>query len=396
MQKGMPMSNGQKPLRLSMVKSLILVFLLVVMVNSALAQEFKLEYRKTGFKLHIGLKTWDSDKKFEKEPEFYNGPIVRGLLPTGKKKEDHVGFAWDRNERKLYLDLNRNRDLTDDSEGVFESEGRDRNQVFEDIHLTVPHGSGQLKYVVRLNIYSYGSNKTNCSLAVNSGFKSEIELHGKIWQLAIADNMDGKIGRGDRIFIIPLDDAIDTSTTNSQFSLPARDMLTLDGHNYDVSFELQAGENAQSLLASFAETEQTMGRLKLEGKFIKRLVLTSDSSLVLLDSPGETVSLPTGEYIWKNLFLDSGQDDIFIAVRSRRDAESFLVTEETPAVLKIGGPLNNTVKVRRTGNTLNLSYKLKGVGGHKYSSMNTSRDKAPTFTVKKGGKEVASGKFEYG
>jgi hypothetical protein len=208
--------------------------------------------------------------------------------------------------------------------------------------------------------------------------------------------MDGTIGRGDRIFITPLDDAIDTSTTISRVSLPAHDMLTLDGHNYDVSFKLQSGKKAPSLSASFAEADRKMGRLKLEGKFIKRLVLTSDSSLVLLDSPGETVSLPTGEYVWKNLFLDSGKDDIFIADISRKKPESFLVTEDTPATLKIGGPLNNTVKVNRTGNTLNLSYALKGAGGHKYNSMSGRSDKAPTFTVKKDGKEVASGKFEYG
>jgi hypothetical protein len=116
----------------------------------------------------------------------------------------------------------------------------------------------------------------------------------------------------------------------------------------------------------------------------------------VLDSPGETVWLPVGEYVCKNLFLDGGKGKIFTADVNRNRPDSFLVSEDTPATLKMGGPLNNTVTVQRTGNNLNLSYKLTGAGGHQYSSMNGRSDKPPTFSVKKDGKEIASGKFEYG
>jgi hypothetical protein len=379
-----------------MVKCLILFLVLAVMAHSAPGQEFKLEYQKVGFNLSISINTRDSDEKFEKEPDFDNRPIVRGLIPTGKKKEDHIGFAWDKNEAKLYLDLNRNRDLTDDSEGIFECTGDRGYQTFTNINLTVPSDSVQLKYKVHMAIYSYGKNRTNCNLTVNSGFKSEIELYEKKWKLAVADNMDGTIGNGDHIFIIPLADSNGIGRMNSQFSLPVRDLTVFGGRTYNTSFELKSDEKAPSLLASFTETDGTMGQLKLEGKFIKRLVLTSDSSLVVLDSPGETVWLPVGEYVCKNLFLDGGKGKIFTADVNRNRPDSFLVSEDTPATLKMGGPLNNTVTVQRTGNNLNLSYKLTGAGGHQYSSMNGRSDKPPTFSVKKDGKEIASGKFEYG
>jgi len=71
-----------------------------------------------------------------------------------------------------------------------------------------------------------------------------------------------------------------------------------------------------------------------------------------------------------------------------------MVAEDKPAVLKVGAPLKQTVKAQRRGRILALNYELLGVGGEMYVSAN--RTKPPTFTVYKGDKEIASGKFEFG
>ena len=71
---------------------------------------------------------------FEKEPDFSKRNIVRGLIPLGSDKKNYVGFAWDRATKKLYIDLNRNKDLTDDPNGIFENKGRGSYQYFRDIH----------------------------------------------------------------------------------------------------------------------------------------------------------------------------------------------------------------------------------------------------------------------
>jgi len=70
------------------------------------------------------------------------------------------------------------------------------------------------------------------------------------------------------------------------------------------------------------------------------------------------------------------------------------VAEDKPAVLKVGAPLEQTVKVKRQGRILMLDYELVGAGGEKYTS--PDRSKPPTFTVYKGDKEIASDKFEFG
>jgi hypothetical protein len=70
------------------------------------------------------------------------------------------------------------------------------------------------------------------------------------------------------------------------------------------------------------------------------------------------------------------------------------VDANKPAVLKIGGPLKQSVKVKRQGGVLVLSYELVGLGGETYTSR--KRTSTPTFAVYKGDDALASGSFEYG
>jgi len=374
-------------------------------VNSALGQDaptptkhvFNLEYMPNGFGLDVSVDLWKQDMRFEKEPDFGQRHIVRGLLLTGTEEKYHIGFAWDKTEGKLYIDLNRNRDLTDDPNGIFESVTPDMRYTytcFEDIHLPIQFDSTHLEFVIQMSIYDFGYGRPHCQVQVLSGFQAEIELYGKKWLLKVADNMDGKIMRSDRIVLIPVEANMSLGYEQLSSSIP--ETVFFDGRNYNISFEFQPGETAPLLQVNFLETESPMGELLLEGKFIKRLVLEVGTSLVLLDSPETNVSIPAGNYHWRNIFLDGGEAGLFKVNRYARKADEISVSEGQSATLKIGGPLHNSVEVQRMGNVLTLKYKLVGVDGCSYESLRGRGDSAPTFAVYKKGNEIFSGKFEYG
>lgn len=132
-----------------------------------------------------------------------------------------------------------------------------------------------------------------------------------------------------------------------------------------------------------------LGELKLEGKYIERLVLRrKDGHTERFDRPAATIKLPVGEYRLLEAHLKHGYWFHFLS----RDWVT--VDEDKPAVLKVGAPLKQTVKAQRRGRILILNYELLGVGGEIYTGRD--RSKPPTFTVYKGDKEITSDKFEFG
>lgn len=134
------------------------------------------------------------------------------------------------------------------------------------------------------------------------------------------------------------------------------------------------------------------GELKLEGKYIERLVLQRKNGRTeRFDQPAETIKLPAGQYRLLEAYLESGYS---CRSSSTPTVDWITIAEDKPAVLKVGAPLKQTVKAQRQGRTLVLDYELRGVGDEIYTSSN--RNKPPAFTVYKGDKEIASGEFEFG
>jgi len=132
------------------------------------------------------------------------------------------------------------------------------------------------------------------------------------------------------------------------------------------------------------------GELKIEGKYIKQLVLKGeDGAGIKFDQPGESIKVAVGKYLLREVQLEGGY-----ACRIWSDANWVEVGEDKPAVLKVGAPLKQIVKATRQGRVLALNYKLLGIGGETY--VRDDRSKPPTFTVYKGDKRIASGTFEYG
>lgn len=138
--------------------------------------------------------------------------------------------------------------------------------------------------------------------------------------------------------------------------------------------------------------EPNQGELKLDGKYIKKLVLEREGGeKVKFDRPGESIKVPVGRYILREVHLEGGYD---CYIYQTRDEDWITVDANKPATLKVGAPLKQIVNAQRQGRLLTLDYELVGIGGETYTA--SDRSKPPRFTAYKGNRKIASGTFEYG
>ncbi|MHC4648678.1 MAG: hypothetical protein ACYTBJ_24745, partial [Planctomycetota bacterium] len=268
---------------------------------------FDLEYVRKGFFLLIDIKVWVGEVSFEKEPDFGGRQVIRGLIPAGQSKEDYIGYAWDREEGRLYLDLNRNRDLTDDANGVFKSEnvGAWQVQVFEDVGFTAETSSVAIQYAATGAFYVDSRGWSSLQMNVRSGFSGEIELHGRKWHVDFADNMDSKAGAGDYFNVWPA--GMEWGMPQQDIAMPLRENVYLDGRLYALGFEFKAGVSSQAVLKMrLREKAGPVGKVNFEGEYVKRLVLENDSTLVPVYEPTKELYLPAGDYSWQGVFLERG------------------------------------------------------------------------------------------
>ena len=140
------------------------------------------------------------------------------------------------------------------------------------------------------------------------------------------------------------------------------------------------------------DNTSVLGELKLEGGHVERLVLRGkDGNSKWFDKPGETTELPVGKYQLQESRLDGG----YVCVQEAGIKNKWVtIAENKPAVLKVGAPLSQTIKVKRRGKALVLDYKLLGIGGESYN--NNDRNKPPRLIIYNGDEEINSGRFEYG
>jgi hypothetical protein len=134
-----------------------------------------------------------------------------------------------------------------------------------------------------------------------------------------------------------------------------------------------------------------MYELKLEGENIELLILQSGNQKQTFDSPGKSIMLEPGTYQVSELHLKGGF--IHFLSRGATRLEPIQVGPGEPAIFKAGGPLEQHVTVQRKNQLLTMDYQLIGAAGESYRNNNRY---PPTFTIYKGDKEIASGKFQFG
>ena len=137
------------------------------------------------------------------------------------------------------------------------------------------------------------------------------------------------------------------------------------------------------------EQKKSLGELRIEGSHIEKLVLKrKNGQNEIINSSNRIIKLPVDEYS----LLESHLEGDYIH-RASID-KWFEVTEDKPAVLKVGAPLEQVLEVKRQGRGIIFNYKLRGQGGESY--VDNRREKPPVLTIYKGDKVIFSDKFRFG
>lgn len=347
---------------------------------------------------------------FGKEPDFAGRKVFRGTIRAGENETNRVRLIWDPEKNLLYVDQNQNGDLTDDKPYTGEKD-RGSGQSFHRLEIPFPEGAetGSWRLDGQLRVPK-GQDEPDWSSAVLSGWRGEIELAGRKWFMAVQDNLDGKIGDGDRLHIgIP---GLEES------AVPGR--LCVDGRLYEMSFQFEPG-NRRILHVAFQETQRSMGECDLAGEGIERLVLieckppdknkggdtknsagrdvpparpetVKNGTIAVFERPPKTITVPAGCYLQK-VFLKGGPAaGMLISDSWMRPVLE--ITEGRKSVLRAGAPLRNSVNLWQSRNMLEMRYSLVDRDGV-YRPEHTMGP-APRFKVFKGGRQIASGSFKYG
>lgn len=148
-----------------------------------------------------------------------------------------------------------------------------------------------------------------------------------------------------------------------------------------------------------SESEQSAGRtgeLRLGGAHVRRLVLEGEhvSRPIVVESPGETVRLPEGRYCCEQVILAGPAGTPQFLSYLPGGHRWIPIREDEPAVLDVGGPLQTKLRARKQGGTLLLTFELANTSGQTFQPVKPASN--PRFEVCQGGRQIASGRFEYG
>lgn len=351
-----------------------------------------------------GLRITSQPGPFKREPDCGQRKVRRGRLSWRELPAQAVPFLWDQTPWKLYLDLNRNEDLTDDPAGVFSGASKPAvgtKQQFTNIHLAFATEAGRHPVLVDLDLWAYREH-FQAVATMRSFWAGLISLHGRDWQVGFIESPEGRIGLARHGHLLVRPWAARQEQFNVQSgtldALEFPDKLFVQGQAYRVECQYERQEDQPQYRLKLTQQRVPLGELKLTGEFVRRLVLKDGSYTVVVDAPAGTVPVPMGNYSAYQVQVQKG-DVIALAdtALAREGIKTRLVVASNPpATLTAGGPLTNIVTLTRWGRSLVLNQRLVGAGGTTYRFPNRDRRQPPRFTVYQGDQQLGSGQFEYG
>jgi hypothetical protein len=407
-----------------------------------------LEYQETSYQfLFRNIPVEHRTNPFPKEPAPASGHVVRGVLKFGDNPSNAIPFLWQTGAKKLYLDLNRNQNLTDDADGVFSGcltgprIPTVNHQVFTNIHLAFPATSAGAPMLVDFDFFQYGeSGRPLVNVMARSFWQGKVTVAGHDWQVGLVQNLSGQPGsfqlgqlllrpweERDKRFRAASEKPEDTLAIpweGKNWVVRASDAFAFspgiffEGHAWQLDWNTEPRGREEKLALRLTEQQTPLGELQITGSFIQRLVLTGGPYVVVLAQPPASVKVPPGRYQPYRVWLKQGEAEAYFnfglpqtgkanvieeitgsqlpVVSPPPPEQVVVVDEQRPAVLAVGGPLTNCVSAARRGRNLLLSYRLIGAGGGEYWLVRGSDWKPPQFTVGRSGKQIGSGQFEFG
>jgi hypothetical protein len=337
-------------------------------------------------------------KPFLKEPDFARHRVVRGAFGCGVRTNEFTPFAWDQTANRLYLDLNGNRDLTDDAEATYAGEYDGQLQLFPRVKLNFNTPSGRHRYLVDLHLGGATAAQLSGTWVLRCFWQSRLEFGGRSYQIGLVENPDAKTVTNEIRYL--LFRAWDTRTepirlnpgTPHLVNWPQR--VYLEGQSFGLSSHYTNQGGSPCYLLELTPARPQLGELRLSGQNLYRLILQQPSGYTaILDTPDSAEKIPAGTYQTAEVWLRQGAAEAFYD-----GPLPLTVGADASVSLAIGGPLTNSVVAERSGDNLILRYQLVGAGRHAltYRMSTADRTNPPDWTILSGGKQIATGKFAYG
>ncbi|MCF7707937.1 MAG: hypothetical protein K9N52_03445 [Verrucomicrobia bacterium] len=346
----------------------------------------------------------DRAEPFAKEPDFVQREVLRGTLSIGPpESKEQMGLAWDYSRGMLYVDLNRDGDLTNDPDGVLETDNKGvssyMNQDFPVFPLTISTPKGDFRYRLSAELYKYSLTKF-ARITIRSGYSGTTVLHDRKWGFKVVDPLRGRILRNDNFSIIRVQDYENTllediKVSNEVGDLPLPTDLFLDGRCYDLEFRFnQINDAPPQLQGTLTEKVVPLTELKIKGERIEHLVFGDGEMLIIpnLETGSEPQQVPTGRFNRQALVLRIDNRRI---TPQNSHLKPIVFDENEVNVFRAGCPLKSRVAIQRNGNVLQFDYKLAGIGGEEYNVRSVANGK-PSIEIYKGDLLLKSGRFEYG
>jgi hypothetical protein len=328
---------------------------------------------------------------------------------------------------RLYFDLNRNGDLTDDQ--VIRADESPKNSsysYFPRVDLTIDVAGQETEYAFHMRAYGYSSSSYRYAYAYLYGAafrEGEITLDGVKRRVVLVDNnSNGRFDDtmtiatvsgtfyprpGDTIFVDP--DAgdftygYDPTTSETQHYLG--ELLHVSGKFFEASVS-PAGDSI-----TFKDTAAPVGYVSNASKGYRALV-RGDQGIVKICCDGNGRSpLPAGNWKLIQYSIDRSKKTVetsgtkqpvwtLVSARAPSDYAAVEIQAGETTPMPFGPPYKPIVKAtRRSGNTVQLSMSLVGSGGDVCTNLlvNGGRPSAPEFTILgPDDDEVYQGKFKFG
>jgi hypothetical protein len=335
---------------------------------------------------------------FLKEPELSNQGVFRGLLRFGKNDTNNpLPLIWDQPKRKVYLDLNRNLDLTDDPAGVFTTTNKGPDQRFTNVTVLLRTAAGLHPVVVGLRLWSDSAGRQmHAQLDSRSLWQAKVGSPGEEWQAAVLDDPFNPEGPAFAKFLLLRPWAARTNRlslrdlTSGIVRFPDQLFWLGQAFHLERRFETQDGTPVCKL--EFTPQQPPQTELKLSGESLYYAVLRATNGYTMvLREPSGTLKVPQGIYTANAVWLKRGAAEAY-----RLGDVPYLLKATAPTNLVLGGPLTNSVTLTRYGRRLNMNYRLVGADGGSYRLAQQGGATPPDFAVYRGGKKILTGIFAFG
>ena len=379
------------------------------------SQTVYLEYQELGSR----IKGWQLNitpqtEPFKKEPDWGGRHICRGTINSAFHAVERPGtppghainlpFAWDYTQGKLYLDLNRNGDLTEHAACSTQPGSGDYfYETFTNIHLAFNGAAPSHPVLVDIALYAHkGKAISGGNLTWYSFWQGKAVLQDRECQVGLIEHPNH------------LGSTVEASLLLRPWSERGRDFSLEDGllNGFDYCTNLFAYGQPYRLVCAYlpgevakyrlelTEAQAELGEVVLTGKSIQRVVLWEHQAkvpyTVVLDRPQPKVRVPVGTYNRYWVALRERATEAFSDYRDWFRPKPVTIAAVSALTLPMGGPLTNWVTVAVQGRTLTFEYRLQGAGGRYRLAGPLDRSKPPQVTMYQNSKEVGSGKFEFG